>query len=320
VKGDLELKIIKLNKIMKSLIIKNKLLLVLMAVFVSFGFFAVNVFADAPTLNSISVDTSNAKTTYTVGEALDITGLVVTGEYVSSNGEGGFFNSTSTISITESNVSVPDMSTTTTGQILIITIDGKTTTYTIDVIPAVYTLTYSAGSNGTLTGSTTQAVDQNTDGTSVTAVANSGFHFVDWSDASTANPRTDTNVQGNITVTANFAADAVVSSGGGSRSGGSRVINTTNTTPTVTAPTNEGQVLGAATFAFNNDLRLGMTGQEVVELQERLRAEGFFTFQTSTGYFGPITLAAVKAYQTAHPEIGYVTGFVGPLTRAVLNQ
>ena len=33
------------------------------------------------------------------------------------------------------------------------------------------------------------------------------YHFVDWSDASTDNPRTDTNVTADITVTANFAID-----------------------------------------------------------------------------------------------------------------
>lgn len=88
----------------------------------------------------------------------------------------------------------------------------------------------------------------------------------------------------------------------------------------LTGGQNAGLVLGESTFAFNSNLSLGMNSNEVVELQERLRAEGFFTFHTSTGYFGPITLAAVKAYQTAHPEIGYVTGYVGPLTRAVLNK
>ncbi|MFA5367750.1 MAG: hypothetical protein WC333_07730, partial [Dehalococcoidia bacterium] len=38
-----------------------------------------------------------------------------------------------------------------------------------------------------------------------TAVPNDCYHFVNWSDLSTDNPRTDTNVQGDITVTANFA-------------------------------------------------------------------------------------------------------------------
>ena len=36
-------------------------------------------------------------------------------------------------------------------------------------------------------------------------MAATGYHFVPWSDASTANPSTDTNVTANITVTASFA-------------------------------------------------------------------------------------------------------------------
>ncbi len=87
-----------------------------------------------------------------------------------------------------------------------------------------------------------------------------------------------------------------------------------------TTPELESTVLGANTFKFNQDLRYGMRNQDVYELQERLRSEGHFTYPTSTGFFGPFTFAAVKAYQTANPDIGYVTGFVGPLTRAVLNK
>jgi hypothetical protein len=45
------------------------------------------------------------------------------------------------------------------------------------------------------------------DGTAVTAVPDTGYSFVDWSDASTQNPRTDLGVTGDITVTANFAID-----------------------------------------------------------------------------------------------------------------
>ncbi len=87
------------------------------------------------------------------------------------------------------------------------------------------------------------------------------------------------------------------------------------------ASTSQGIVLGATDFKFLNDLSIGMQSNDVMELQKRLRAEGFFTFPTDTGYFGPITFAAAKAYQEAHfNQIGYVTGFVGPLTRAVLNQ
>jgi len=76
--------------------------------------------------------------------------------------------------------------------------------------PATYTLTYTAGPNGSITGSSIQTINSGSNGSAVTAVANSGYHFVNWSDGSTANPRTDTNVSGDVTVTAQFDQDAVV--------------------------------------------------------------------------------------------------------------
>jgi len=68
-----------------------------------------------------------------------------------------------------------------------------------------FTLNYTAGAGGSLTGDTSQVVNYGEDGTAVTAVPDTGYHFVDWSDASTDNPRTDLNVTANINVTANFA-------------------------------------------------------------------------------------------------------------------
>jgi autotransporter-associated beta strand protein len=70
-----------------------------------------------------------------------------------------------------------------------------------------YTLTYSAGANGSITGTSPQSVASGGNGTAVTAVPNANYHFVNWSDSSTANPRTDSNVTANISVTANFAID-----------------------------------------------------------------------------------------------------------------
>jgi hypothetical protein len=70
-----------------------------------------------------------------------------------------------------------------------------------------FTLQYAAGPNGSLTGVTSQTVNYGEDGSPVTGVPNTGYHFVDWSDGSTANPRTDTNVMDDVDVTANFAID-----------------------------------------------------------------------------------------------------------------
>ena len=70
-----------------------------------------------------------------------------------------------------------------------------------------YTLTYTNGSNGTTTGTLSQTVNCGSNGTVVTAVPNAHYHFVNWNDSSTQNPRTDTNVSVNISVTDNFAID-----------------------------------------------------------------------------------------------------------------
>ncbi len=89
------------------------------------------------------------------------------------------------------------------------TLSTITATHTVHVTFKImtFTLTYSAGANGTISGTTPQTVDYNASGTAVTAVPATGYHFVKWSDESTANPRTDTGVTANITVSAAFSID-----------------------------------------------------------------------------------------------------------------
>jgi len=67
-----------------------------------------------------------------------------------------------------------------------------------------FILTYTAGANGSITGVSPQTISSGNNGSAVTAVGAAGYSFSHWSDGSTANPRTDTNVTGNISVTANF--------------------------------------------------------------------------------------------------------------------
>jgi autotransporter-associated beta strand protein len=88
-----------------------------------------------------------------------------------------------------------------------VSLSNNTANASVDLVvrPINVTLTYLAGTNGLISGVTPQVVSYNGSGTAVTAVPNTGYHFVNWSDGSTANPRTDTNVKSNITVTATFA-------------------------------------------------------------------------------------------------------------------
>lgn len=90
-------------------------------------------------------------------------------------------------------------------------------------------------------------------------------------------------------------------------------------TPATTNTTDTGEVLGAAAFQFGTNLTVGSRGQDVVELQNVLIAEGDLAAGLNTGYFGPLTKAAVIKYQTAH-NVSPHSGYVGPLTRAQLNQ
>ena len=78
---------------------------------------------------------------------------------------------------------------------------------TANFAPDTFTLTYSAGAGGSITGVSPQTVAYGEDGTLVTAVPNTGFHFVDWSDGVLTAARTDLDITANLSVTANFAPD-----------------------------------------------------------------------------------------------------------------
>jgi hypothetical protein len=70
-----------------------------------------------------------------------------------------------------------------------------------------WTLTYTAGANGQILGNGSQIVADGGDGSPVYAAADSGYHFVEWTDTTTDNPRQDTSVSADITQQATFAAD-----------------------------------------------------------------------------------------------------------------
>jgi hypothetical protein len=121
-------------------------------------------------------------------------------------------------------------------------------------------------------------------------------------------------------VTVNPSGNGPINSGGGGGGGGGggspflfQGINT------FTGQGTQGQVLGAQSkFRFTLNLRIGSRGTEVTELQKVLIAGGFLKIAAPTGYFGPATQVALKAYQKKYgiPQ----TGTVGPLTRAQLNK
>ncbi|MBU1895377.1 peptidoglycan-binding protein, partial [Patescibacteria group bacterium] len=80
-----------------------------------------------------------------------------------------------------------------------------------------------------------------------------------------------------------------------------------------------GEKITSPSYFFISFLSLGFQGEEVRQLQTKLKELNFFPKDTTpNGIFGPTTETAVKAFQTANGLDA--VGYVGPSTRDALNN
>ncbi len=94
--------------------------------------------------------------------------------------------------------------------------------------------------------------------------------------------------------------------------------------PSTVAALPPGQVSGAR---IDRDLTVGSSGPDVTILQQLLVIEGVYPEARITGFFGPLTRQAVIRFQEKYRAeilspsgLQAGTGFVGPATRAKINQ
>ncbi|MDP2689242.1 MAG: peptidoglycan-binding protein, partial [Deltaproteobacteria bacterium] len=69
-----------------------------------------------------------------------------------------------------------------------------------------------------------------------------------------------------------------------------------------------GQTGGTSSYQFSMDLTLGAKGADVTALHQILISKGYLKIAAPTGYFGPLTRAAVAAWQAdmgITPSVGY---------------
>jgi hypothetical protein len=207
----------------------------------------------------------------------------------------------------------------------------------LSVIP--YNLNYFAGTHGSLVGSVSQTAFQGSSGSGVTAVGDSGYHFVQWSDGSTANPRVDSHVPGDISVTATFSLPTSSGSGGGSSFHFSApvvkpsvpvVISPTIIPPTIISPAPASgasiptvSATSSLKYIFKRNLATGSIGADVMMLQKYLNANGFILVKSGPGSsgqetskFGAATRTALIKFQKAN-NISPAIGYFGPATRKV---
>jgi hypothetical protein len=72
-------------------------------------------------------------------------------------------------------------------------------------------------------------------------------------------------------------------------------------------------------YVFNNNLSVGMSGEEITILQDALKFFGCLSkSQESTGYYGEITRQGLIIFQKRYGILA--TGFFGQLTRAKMNE
>jgi len=87
--------------------------------------------------------------------------------------------------------------------------------------------------------------------------------------------------------------------------------------PTSVDSTTERERLIDLRYVFTKDLGVGVTSNEVKQLQRVLRTLGYFTFPSNTGYFGTVTETSVKNFQK---KMGITpVGRLGIETRRKLN-
>ena len=211
-----------------------------------------------------------------------------------------------------------------------------TAAYALEVdflMPPTYTVTFVAGSGGTLTGVTSQQVAHGGNCPAVTANPNTGYSFTGWSGSytGTANPLTITNVTSNMTITANFTtiptyAVSFIAGSGGTLTGvtSQQVAHGGNSTA-VTANPNTGYSFtgwsGSYTGTANPLTITNVTSDMTI-------TANFATIPTYTVKFvagSGGTLTGVTSQQVAHggnctavtanPNTGYsFTGWTGSYT------
>lgn len=157
-------------------------------------------------------------------------------------------------------------------------------TVSLTILEPLGGVTVSSGNTSTNTSSNTGGVTSVSSNTNTNSVTNT----IDTSEVMVSENDTTTN-------------DSVSSVG-------------TGNSPAVAS---NGEVLGVFTYHFDRELGVGTRGDDVVALQQYLTDIGFYTGPI-TGYFGPLTEAGVKAFQSANGIPN--TGYVGPRTLALLNS
>jgi hypothetical protein len=249
-------------------------------------------------------------------------GVTYTGTYTVTEGDSDQ-SSAVQVSARITDAAGNQSSATTTGSDVVKTIDANSPSApTVDVPAGAYTTNQSVSI--TSTGST--AIHYTLDGTAPTCSVGTLYTGAVNVIQSLTLKAAGCDNAGNI-ASASFAytfsngAAAAHSHGSGGGGGSSHSYAPTPATPTPAAPALANASVHAA---FNRNLTVGGTGDDVKALQVWLNAHGFVVAASGAGSagmetmtFGGLTRAALAKFQAAN-HISPAVGFLGPITRAAI--
>ncbi len=273
---------------------------------------------DAPSLSIVDTTTDTVTSTIALGTSPSSISIVGTKLYITNQGSDTVSvvnTNTYTVSSTISVGDNPSLSRSVGTKLYVLNqtsndvsiIDTNT-----DALINLYTLSYTAGSGGTLSGNTSQVVDAGTSGSAVTAVPNSGYVFSSWDDASTANPRTDVTVSTDINVTASFTLAPVALSRGGGGGLLAYIINERNAARGITTTQEDvfKKYIGPKSPKSEIKLLQGALNKVLAgQIKAPLAPDGIFKKKTTS---------ALKQFQRSYGLVA--DGVFGVKTRAMMNK
>jgi len=165
---------------------------------------------------------------------------------------------------------------------------GDCTSLTVSAIAGLNTVTFNALADGTHTNCTITVTDAS--GNTSNQLVVSPFTITTTATTASSNSAVTAEIQSLESQLAQLQTQASGSTGSGA---------------------------SVTTYNFTEFLSVGSQDAQVTALQKRLSTLGYYT-GSITGYYGSLTQAAVKRYQSAHGI--EAKGYVGPSTRAALNS
>ena len=183
------------------------------------------------------------------------------------------------------------------------TIGTTSETFTARWLVDTFTVIYSAGDHGSITGTTSQTVNAGEATSSVTATPATGYHFVSWSDGNLDASRSDSNVLSSQTFTASFAIDThtvrYVDSIGTETLPGIVTLNYGDTFTTEAAPTRLGYTFNGwndGTNTFNGGSTYTVGNSNVVLTAQWTHITYSITYNSNTGNDGTTPTDSTNYY------------------------